>query len=299
MDVSVILATYNQPEWLEKVCWGYHAQQHRNFELVIADDGSDNDTRELIERMRRELQLDIQHVWHEDDGFRKCAILNKALLAAKYDYVVFSDGDCIPRADFLATHVKYALPGHFLSGGLVRLPLDVSQDISRDDIARQRALRPRWLRGKGMAWNKKLLMLTRSSRWAKMLDRLTTTKPTWNGHNSSGWKADLLRVNGFDERMGYGGEDRELGQRLVNCGITPLQIRHQAVCVHLEHGRGYVDPEVVEWNKQHRRQTDQQNITWTDHGAVGIAEDTQELVLLHFPNPQAEGRDQATTSRAA
>src|SRR5690606_29827525 len=101
-----------------------------------------------------------------------------------------------------------------------------------------------------------------------LFDAITTTRATWNGHNASGWRTDLVRVNGFDERMGYGGEDRELGERLVNLGIRPKQIRHRAVCIHLDHGRGYVDPSVIQWNIRHRQKVRAQRTTWTEYGIV-------------------------------
>ena len=106
MDVSVIVSTYNEPDWLEKAVWGWDAQSERGFELLVADDGSGPETAERIERLRAETGLTIRHVWQEDEGFRKSAILNRAIEAAEGDYLVFSDGDCIPRADFLATHTR-------------------------------------------------------------------------------------------------------------------------------------------------------------------------------------------------
>jgi len=309
VDVSVILATYNQPEWLAKVLWGYHVQLHREFEIVVADDGSRAETGDLIARLRHETGLRIQHVWHADEGFRKCRILNKALLATQYDYLVFSDGDCIPREDFLAAHVRRAAPGRFLSGGLVRLPLHLSERIDVDDIVHQRATDHAWLRRHGLPLSKKCLMLTRSPWWARVCDRLTTTKATWNGHNASGWKADLLRVNGFDERMGYGGEDRELGSRLENAGVRGVQIRHQAVCVHLAHGRGYVDLLVLQSNKQRRQLVREQRLTWTPEGAVKHPADVQDGMILKFPtgqpstahdptSPAADGNDSVVAKTA-
>lgn len=96
MELSVIITTYNAPEWLEKVMWGYQAQVFRDFELIIADDGSNDATRQLVERMQKEVLYPVRHVWHEDVGFRKCTILNKAITLAATDYLVISDGDCIP-----------------------------------------------------------------------------------------------------------------------------------------------------------------------------------------------------------
>ena len=78
MTISIIITTYNAPDWLEKVLWGYQQQSYRDFEVVIADDGSGPATRDLIDRMRGEVFFPIQHIWHEDIGFRKCTILNQA-----------------------------------------------------------------------------------------------------------------------------------------------------------------------------------------------------------------------------
>jgi glycosyltransferase involved in cell wall biosynthesis len=94
VNASVILATYNQPEWLEKVIWGYATQEHRDFEIVIADDGSTSETAERIDKLRKATGLPIQHVWHEDCGFRKCRILNEAIVRARHDYLIFSAFIC-------------------------------------------------------------------------------------------------------------------------------------------------------------------------------------------------------------
>ncbi|MFZ9129836.1 MAG: glycosyltransferase, partial [Pseudomonadales bacterium] len=104
MLISVIFTTYNSPAWLEKVLWGFHAQSDRGFEIVIADDGSGEETKWVIDRFKSETDLEIKHVWQPDDGFRKCKILNKALLAADGKYFVVTDGDCIPRHDFVFEH---------------------------------------------------------------------------------------------------------------------------------------------------------------------------------------------------
>jgi hypothetical protein len=102
------------------------------------------------------------------------------------------------------------------------------------------------------------------------LNTITPTTPSWNGHNSSAWKSDILSVNGFDERMQYGGEDRELGERLINYGLKPKQIRYSAVCLHLDHPRGYVTPEMIVKNKAIREATKSNNSVWTDFGIKSI-----------------------------
>ena len=266
MFVSVILNTYQSPQWLEKSVWGYAAQSHRDFELLIADDGSDSSTAECIENLRRRTGLALRHLWQPKQGFGKCRILNSAIAAADADYLVFSDGDCIPRRDFLSQHVRHAMPSCFLSGGVVRLPRPLSEQISLDDISSGRACRPGWLAKNGWWPNRKLLLMLRDGLLARLFDAITTTRPTFNGHNSSAWKSDLIRANGFDERMGYGGLDRELGERLVNAGVKPRQIRHRAVCIHLDHPRDYVDQKALDRNREIREQTRQLRLTRTQFG---------------------------------
>ena len=268
MRLSVIISTYNQPLWLEKVIWGYAVQTHRDFELVVADDGSAEETGHMIDRLRRESGLTIRHVWHEDRGFRKCAILNRAIVEAAAEYLVFTDGDCIPRRDFLSQHRRLAEQGRFLSGGALRLPVDISRQISKDDITAGRATNVAWLRTLGLPWHRKQLKLLVGARLGTLVDWISTTRPTWNGGNSSTWKADLLRVNGFDERMEYGGEDRELGERLINSGLRGKSIRYRAVCVHLDHSRGYVHQKAIERNLEIRRQTHAMRKVWTQFGIV-------------------------------
>src|SRR5262249_50248495 len=139
---------------------GYIAQTYQDFELIVADDGSRDETRRLIEQLQAATDLPIRHVWHEDVGFRKCTILNRAIEHATSDYLVLSDGDCIPRSDFLAVHAKYALRGFFLSGGYFKLPMSISQKISIHDILHRRATDPAWLRTQGMPRRWKMMKLS-------------------------------------------------------------------------------------------------------------------------------------------
>ena len=246
--IAVVLATYNQPRWLEKVLWGYAVQTHRAFDVIIADDGSGPETAEVIARVGAESPLRITHVWHEDRGFRKSEILNRAILASDADYMIFSDGDCIPRDDLVAVHARYAAPRRFLSGGYLKLSATVSERITLDDIRSGRVADMAWLRRMGWQPGHRALRLTRSATLAAVLDALTPTGATWNGHNASTWRSALLAANGFDLDMPYGGQDRALGERLVNLGLRGRQIRHRAPCMHLDHGRPYRDQAKIEAN---------------------------------------------------
>jgi glycosyltransferase involved in cell wall biosynthesis len=252
MKVSVVLATYNQPRWLEKVLWGYAVQSHRDFQLVVADDGSGPETAAVIERARASAGMDLVHVWHADRGFRKCEILNRAIVAADGDYLIFSDGDCIPREDFVATHLRLAEPARFLSGGYLMLPRAVSERIGREEIESGRVADLAWLRAQGWSPGRRALRLLRNERLTALLDRLTPTRPSWNGHNASTWKSALLAVNGFEGAMKYGGEDRALGERLGFVGLRGKQIRYRAPVLHLDHDRPYRTPEALRRNAEIR-----------------------------------------------
>lgn len=264
MTLGVIISTYNHPTWLEKTLWGYLCQTRPADEIIIADDGSTPDTRQLV--MQFAAWLPIKHVWHDDQGFRKTRILNQALRAAQSDYLVFTDQDCVPRQDFLAVHAGQARRGRFLSGGLVRLPLAVSQLITQGDISSQRAFDLRWLRSRGLKCNFKCSKLAPWPWFSRAMNAITPAKATWNGCNASGWRHDLLAARGFDERMKYGGEDREMGERLVNAGIKGKQVRYTAIAIHLDHDRPYVDPQAIEQNNQIRQQTHDTHAVATRYG---------------------------------
>lgn len=266
IDTSIIISTYNSPKWLEKVLWGYNNQTYRMFEVVIADDGSGPGTSSLIERLKAEVFYPIQHVWHKDDGFQKSRILNKAIKTCNTPYIIMSDGDCIPRKDFVEQHIKYREEGYFLSGGYFMLPMDISKRIGREDIYSGRCFEVKWLKEHGLKHSFRNNKLSASPLKAAVLNCLTPTNASWNGHNASGWKEDILAVNGFDERMQYGGQDRELGERLFNKGIKSKQIRYNAVVIHLDHPRGYKNQESIDKNRAIRKATREGKKSWTDYG---------------------------------
>src|SRR2546430_5202961 len=116
MTVSLIISTYNRPEALAKVLAGVSRQTHLPGEILIADDGSAQPTRSLIEKWKNQLPVAVHHIWHADEGFRKTIILNKAINAAQADYVVFLDGDCVPHAKFIADHEVLAQKGFWVQG---------------------------------------------------------------------------------------------------------------------------------------------------------------------------------------
>jgi glycosyltransferase involved in cell wall biosynthesis len=279
MRLSVIVSTYNKPHFLERVLWGYAVQTDRDFELVVADDGSGDETAELIRRVRAESKMDIVHVWHEDRGFRKTEILNRAIVASRGDYLLFTDGDCIPRRDVVEVHRALARPGRYLAGGYLKLPAGVSDQIGVDDVTSGRVSELRWLWARGWRPGRRALRLVRSPALAALFDRITPTAAHFHGNNASTWREAILRVNGFEGKMGYGGLDRALGYRLENAGVRGMQIRHRAVALHLHHDRPYRRPEVVSANRAILDAITRERLVRAEQGIAELAPDPTLRVL--------------------
>ncbi|GGB86164.1 hypothetical protein GCM10007424_27780 [Flavobacterium suaedae] len=268
MKISVIISTYNAEEWLEKVLIGYSMQTYKDYEVIVADDGSRPSTKELIDRYAANYPVPLRHLWHEDKGYRRQEILNVAIVEAANEYIIMTDGDCIPRADFVEVHAKYAEKGKFLSGGYCKLPMSTSKAITKEDIEAQRCFDVKWLKSIDKLGFSQTLKLASGSVLSTVLDSITTTNPSFNNCNSSGFREDMIAINGYDERMKYGGPDREFGERLENYGVKGKQIRHKAICLHLDHSRGYKTPESLAANLAIRKEVKEKNIKWTPYGIV-------------------------------
>lgn len=264
MSIGVIISTYNNPAWLEKVLWGYCCQTRRAEEILIADDGSGPETGALIESFKP--KLPIKHIWQEDKGFQKSRILNKAIITAEADYLIFTDQDCIPRADFIAAHERSVRQGYFLSGGYFRLPLHISKLINENDIMTQNAFRLHWLKDHNLPFSLKSSKMIQNKLFSSFMDFITPTRATWNGCNSSGWRKDIIKINGFNEEMQYGGQDREFGQRMFNMGLKSKQIRYSAILLHLNHKRPYKTIDSTMKNRAIRINTRKEGIIETPFG---------------------------------
>lgn len=146
------------------------------------------------------------------------------------------------------------------------LPMETSESITREDIESGACFDVNWLMNHGLKCSFKNNKLTSGKLKATILNAITPTNASWNGHNASGWKEDIIAINGFDERMQYGGQDRELGERLMNYGIKSKQIRYSAICIHLDHPRGYKNEATIAKNKAIRKSTKDERKRWTPFG---------------------------------
>lgn len=263
-SIGVIVSTYNNPKWLERVLWSLSCQTHPADEIIVADDGSTPETEQMLAQYTH--LLPIKHVWHDDNGFRKTTILNQAVLAAESEYLIFIDQDLIARRDFISQHYRHARPNRFISGGAVLLPETLSNTITQDDICSQRVFDIHWLCAHGMPWRWKMSKLWKSPVACYIMNRLTTTRASWNGGNASTWKKYIIQANGFDTRMRYGAEDREFGQRLENAGIKGYQLRYGTPLLHLFHTRPYRNETDWQANLKIWKYTQQHKLTTTLYG---------------------------------
>lgn len=236
MHIAVIVTTYNRPDALAAVLEGFLAQTDRDFEVLVADDGSNSDTAKVVQQYQARAHFPIQHVWQEDDGFRAAAIRNRALAATNADYVIFTDGDCIPPVDFVAQQRLLSEPGCFLSGNRLLLSQDFTQQVLREKIPIHQWGMVDWLRARWHGHIARLLPLIRLPN----ISRLRKFLPhRWQGAktcNLSAFREVLMRVNGLDESYtGWGQEDSDLVVRMIRAGIINKSARFSAPVLHLWH----------------------------------------------------------------
>jgi len=271
--VAFIVSSYNQPAHLRRCLAALSAQRRRPLEIVIADDGSGPETQAVIEQFRAGSELHVTHAWHEDNGFRKTMILNKAMLATQAEYLVFIDGDILVRPDFVDEHLRFAKRGRYLSGSIIRLNAKTTAELGVDDIVNGKVFSPRWLIREKKEFNRRFLRLVFSWRFRDWLNRRTTTAPHWYGSNSSCFRDDAIAVNGFDNTFSYGYEDAEFGDRLEFMGVEGRNIRWTAIAMHLDHGRPYVDPVAKAENYQRQMDSRARHSHITPDGLAELADE--------------------------
>lgn len=233
--ISVIVTTYNREDALEAVLSALSRQTDREFEVVVADDGSRPATAALIERWKGRLGVPLSHVWQADRGFRAAEIRNRALLAARGDYCVFLDGDCIARTDFVATHRRLAERGWFVTGNRVLLSRELTAAVLREAVLPQTWNLAQWINRRAQGGVNRLAAVLRLP-----LGPLRKLRPgQWQGARSCNlavWRSDLERVDGFDASFrGWGREDSDLLIRLLHSGVRRKDGRFATGVIHLWH----------------------------------------------------------------
>ena len=269
MKTELIVATYNSPHALTLCLTSVARQTALPDSICIADDGSGPETKAAIDAFAAlHPALGIRHVWHEDRGFEKAAILNRAIATSDADFLIFIDGDVLIHPSFLARHLALAGRGRFSTGSLIRLDEAATASVTPAMVADGTVFDRGWLRANRA--------IDRLGTWLKtmplpfgvlaFLDRATPVQRALCGANASLFRDDALKVNGFDETIKYGGGDKEFGIRLANAGIRGRHLRYTAPLVHLDHPRGYKDPELIRRHKARIRAVRAGRTAWTEAG---------------------------------
>lgn len=233
--ISLVISTYNRPDALAAVIEGCFAQSDRNFEIIIADDGSTASTRQCVDALKARSPVPFQHVWQADDGFRLAMARNRGTLAARGNYLVFLDGDCIPQRDFIAQHRKLAQRGYMVTGSRVLLSEAFTARVLAEHIdlpgASGAAKFGYRLRGH---MNKVLQLLLRLPDIGRAKKRFSWRRI--KGCNLAMWRSDLETINGFDESFkGWGHEDSDLVIRMFNAGVMRKDGAFATEVFHLWH----------------------------------------------------------------
>ena len=233
--ISVVIATYNRPDALAAVIEACFAQTDKNFEIVIADDGSTDVTRDCILRLQTRSPVAMKHVWQPDIGFRLAMARNAGIRAARGDYLVFLDGDCIPQRDFIAQHRKLAQKGYLVTGSRILLSESLTARVLADRIDLPSAsATAKFGYRLGGHMNKVLQLLLRLPDIGRGTRRFSWRRI--KGCNLGMWRADLETINGFDEGFrGWGHEDADLVVRMFNAGIMRKDGAFATEVFHLWH----------------------------------------------------------------
>lgn len=252
MKISVIVTTYNRPDALAAVLRGLATQDAADFEVIIADDGSTTETKQLLEDLTPLLPFSLQHIWQPDEGFRAAKIRNQAVASAKGDYLIFMDGDCIPSVAFIHYHRLLAEKNFFVVGSRILLNREFTQQVLTQQLPVHTWRWPQWLHAR---W------LKRCNRWLPTIiipwlpRKFRTSR--WQGAktcNLAIWREDFIAINGFDEAFqGWGYEDSDLIIRLLRNKVQRKEGFFALPVIHLWHPENDRSQEQANFQRLHKR----------------------------------------------
>jgi len=242
-SLAVVVSTYNAPHFLSLVLEGYRQQTDHNFSVYVADDGSTEETKELIRKIKADFPVTLHHVWHEDTGFRKARIHNQVIRQVHEEYILLTDGDCIPLPGLVAAHRKFAGDDYFISGSRILLSNSFTNQLCQ--CKQMETAHP-------LIWWCKQRMRGNINRLFPLLLPPTLSKASGQLKGIRGCHLGcpteaLIHINGFDESFeGWGREDSDLTARLLHAGFSRRNLRGLPV-LHLWH---------QEFSRQHLEKND-------------------------------------------
>ena len=268
---ELVLTTYNNPHSLALCLESVARQWVACDSICIADDGSGLETKAIVDAFAAARpHLRVRHLWHEDRGFQKCAILNKAIASSEADFLVFIDGDVLIHPCFVARHFELARRGRYATGSLIRLDAEATAAVTVDLVATGRVFEREWLRH-NRAFDRVATWLKSApcpKPLSNFLELVWPTRRSLCGANWSAWRDDILKVNGFDETITYGGLDKDLGERLSNAGVKGRHLRFSAPLLHLEHSRPYANAVAHRRHRERIAYVRHSGVRWTESGII-------------------------------
>ena len=259
-SVSLIISTYKWSEALELILLSVMKQSHMPNEVIIADDGSGENTKNIIQTFQKKLKVPLKHVWHQDTGFTITIIFNKAIAVATSDYIVQIGGDVILHKHFIKDHLNFARPHSFINGSRVLILENEVEEVFRKKILH---FNPFSLGIKNHLNAVHLPVLT------PLLFQKQYNITAIRGCNTSFWKKDFEKINGYNEDiLGWGREDSELAARFINNGIAKRQLKLAGIQYHIHHP--FVKRDKLEINDEIQDITLKNNIKYCSNGLVKI-----------------------------
>ena len=256
MKLTLIITTYNWPESLLLVIESIRRQTIPPDEIIIADDGSNNKTKDLITNFNKEFAMNIIHSWQEDNGFRAARSRNNAIFKSSGDYIVLIDGDIILHPNFVKDHIASAELGHFVQGSRALL----SKKETKKALARKIV---------NFSFFSSELKNRKNAIYSKLLSSIFSSKKNHlhgiKSCNMAFYRKDCININGFNNDFeGWGREDNEFFVRLINKGINRKTLRFNAIQYHLWHIEA--SRKSVLQNEEILRKAIIENLNWCENG---------------------------------
>jgi glycosyltransferase involved in cell wall biosynthesis len=253
---TLVTPTYNWPEALELLLLSLLRQTVMPNEVIIADDGSREETKKLITDFQKKFPIPLIHIWHEDLKNRKPTIMNKAIAKAKYDYIIEIDGDIIMNPYFVEDHLTFAEKGHYLYGSRVNIKEKILPELFSKKILDFNL------------FSKGIKKRGRTIRFPFLMNFVTSVDQRsrkLRGCNMSFWREDFIKINGFNENLvGWGIDDSEMIQRMHNLGIKGKRLKFSGIAYHIYHKEQ--SKSHLEINNEIERQTTENRLTFIDKG---------------------------------
>ena len=236
LKASVIVSIYKDIEALRLVLWGLSVQTERDFEVIVTEDCEEPEVKRYLKNDSPK-NLSIVHLTQEDIGFRKTRAVNRAVVTANSDYLIFLDGDCIPHPQFVEMHLKHSEQRKVLAGRRMHLGEKFSKMTKQERLTVSRLFSWTGLWTSFLALHKdrvrnfEIGAPSNFLHWLLKRHHLSIV-----GCNFSCRKSDMLKINGYNEDLlGVGGEDGDLEWRFNFIGVSTKNVKHQAVVYHIWH----------------------------------------------------------------